>query len=280
MSIKKFFQFEINTEDYTDFKRSFSICSVLYYFEGRKMLLIYSLSVLLLYLGLPFFQSSSNILIGHYVNISIFIVLSFAASRISFFSFLANFKSNKLLENVNLELKELTLVDDLTKIPNRRNFNAYIDFKYRYTTRVDSLVSVIMIDIDCFKQYNDNYSHMAGDEIIIIVAQQIHSIVRNSQDFVARIGGDEFVFISENTSEEGIFKIANRIIKSIDSLKIPHMHSDVSQYVTLSLGTATTKPKCKEDIYKCLEAADKALYFTKTKGRNGVTSYNQTLTNS
>lgn len=264
------------------FMINMTICSVIYYVENKKILMVYGIPVLVLFLGLPFFQSSSNILIGHYVNLSIYIILLFVASRISFVSFCSNFKSNRLLakeiennrliniklEEANAELKELSLVDELTKISNRRSLNTYIDFEYEYNLKQDSLISIIMMDIDCFKKYNDNYGHSAGDNILILVAQQINTIVRHSSDFLARLGGDEFVFVSINTSEDEIIKIANRIRKSIIELKIPHEYSENFKYVTLSLGTATTSVNSKEDIYTCIENADKALYEAKMKGKN------------
>lgn len=258
--------------------------SIIFYVESKEMLVAYSLPVLLLFFGMPFFQSSSNLLIGNYVNVAVFIILSFISSRVLFLSFYKSFKSNKQLakeiennrliniklERANMELKELSLVDELTKIPNRRSFNSFINFICNYNLKRNSIVSIIMIDIDHFKQYNDRFGHAFGDDIIKAVAQKINSSVRYSSDFVARLGGDEFVFISVDTNAETIYKIAERIRNGALNLRIPCEATGEDIVISLSLGTATAIVNSKDDIYMCLDKADQALYLAKTGGRNEV----------
>lgn len=264
-------------------------CCVVFYLDNRKILIPIGISTLLLVVGLPFFQPSGDILIGHYINLVIFSCQAWLASRILYLNYCRSYinrtllkesnlllkkeiQQNKMiqekLEEANRQLRELTLIDDLTGIPNRRGFDNYIDFVYEYNLKEGSLFSAIMIDIDFFKQYNDHYGHGAGDKVLVSVARSIHSFVRHSWDFAIRYGGEEFVFASIDTNESEILNIAERIRIQIMDMEIPHEHSKISKYMTISLGTATVEVHGKQDIHRCIELADKALYDAKAKGRN------------
>jgi len=242
--------------------------SVIFYLDTKKLLIPFSISVLLLFFGLPFFQKSTDILIGHYVNLSVFCVETFIVSRILYLNYYNDFKSKELLKKANEKLQELTLIDELTGIPNRRSFNNFIDFAYEFNLKEDSTISIIMMDIDYFKQYNDNYGHSAGDKVLISVAQKINSIAKDHGNFVARFGGEEFILAAIDTMEQKILNIAEIIRTSILNLKIPHDSSKVAKYISISLGISTAKVKNKDDIFKCIELADKALYVAKAEGRN------------
>jgi diguanylate cyclase (GGDEF)-like protein len=266
-------------------------CSAMYYLDNKKVLIPFGVSILVLFSGLPFFQSSKDVLIGHYVNLIVFSFLSWLTSRILYLNYCGDYKnrilinkSNILLANeieenriINIKLKEaneklqeLVLKDELTGIPNRRGLNSYIDFIYEYSLDKGSLVSIIMMDIDHFKQFNDNYGHNAGDKVLICVAEQINSAAGYSKHFAARSGGEEFVYVAIHTNEKQVADIAEAIRKKIEELRIPHKYPQDEKYVSISLGTSTVKVNRKDDIFQCIESADKALYKAKTSGRNRV----------
>lgn len=184
------------------------------------------------------------------------------------------------LSKANFQLKNLALVDELTGIPNRRSFRNFIDLTFEYYVKGKSLLSIIMLDIDNFKQFNDNYGHNRGDRILKEIAYQIYSVVKDYMDFAARWGGEEFVYIAFNTNEEEIRKIAETIREKVFALKIPHEFSNSSGFVTVSIGTCTIEIKDKSDIGKAIDLADKALYLAKTSGRNCVKSITSDLNNN
>ncbi len=239
--------------------------SVLYLIDNKMILIPFISSVLILFIGLPFFQPSKDVLFGHYVNLVVLIFVSWLASRIVYYNYYNNFISKKMLEKTNLllekeieqnniiniklskanfQLKNLALVDELTGIPNRRSFRNFIDITFEYYVKGKSLLSIIMLDIDNFKQFNDNYGHNKGDIILKEVAYQINSAVKNSNmDFAARWGGQEFIYIAFNTDEEEIRKIAETIREKVFALKIPHKFSNTSSFVTVSIGTCTIEIK-------------------------------------
>jgi len=270
------------------------ICSILYFLDNKMILIPYCFSVLIILIGLPFFQSSKDILIGHYVNLCVFIFISWLASRIIYLGYCNDFnskvllkKSNVLLEkeieenkrinikltNANLQLKEAALIDELTGIPNRRSLRNYIDTALKKYVKEDSSVSILMIDIDFFKQFNDNYGHEKGDKVLVEVANQINSTIRNHMEFFGRWGGEEFIYVAFNADEENISELANTIKQKVYELKIPHEFSEIN-YISVSIGTCTIKITDQEDISKVIELADRALYLAKNSGRNCVKNMN------
>lgn len=172
------------------------------------------------------------------------------------------------LREVNFKLESLSTLDGLTGISNRRSFDNYIDMSLKNCARSDKPISLIMADIDYFKNYNDNYGHLQGDDCLIKVAKTMASSVKRPLDFVARYGGEEFAVILPETDEEGAKVIAETIRKNIEELKIIHEHSSAAPYVTLSLGIETILPKPDYSVSELIENADKALYKAKQNGRN------------
>ena len=275
--------------------------SVIFYLNNNKILIPYSLSIILLFAGLPFFQDSTNVLIGHYINLIIFLFFAWVASRILYLNYsngiysnLCLQKSNKLLEKeiaenksvhdqlekLNTELKRQALVDDLTMVPNRRALREYLDFMLNSQSDKAALISIIMIDIDYFKLFNDHYGHVEGDKVIRAVGQTINSAVRSSRDFAARFGGEEFIFIAFDTNQSDINQLAETIRNQVQELKIPHVHSKGSDYVTISLGTASGTASQHKHIEKLMKLADDALYSAKSSGRNCVKGSHSQLAES
>lgn len=177
-----------------------------------------------------------------------------------------------MLNIANHQLKELALIDELTGIPNRRSFRNYIDVAFQNHVGKNSVMSVIMVDIDSFKDFNDHYGHNEGDKVLIAVANQINSIVKHALDFAARWGGEEFIYVSFDKEEADIEKVAETIRQKVYSLKIPHEFSQTCEYVTVSIGAAAISILGKRDVSKAIELADQALYSAKRNGRNCVKS--------
>lgn len=179
------------------------------------------------------------------------------------------FKSQKL-EKANEKLLNLSQMDPLTGILNRRRFIEIIDMEWKHCRRISEHLSVIMIDIDKFKEYNDNYGHLAGDSVIIKIAKTIKEALKRSTDYVARYGGDEFIVVLPSTDKEGAVVVANKIKNQIAELKLEHKYSTISNIVTLTLGVSTMIPKTEKRVEELIHMADEALYLAKSKGRNTV----------
>lgn len=268
-------------------------CSVICLLDNKKVLISYVISSLVLLIGLPFFQTSSDILIGHYVNLCIFVFISWLASRMIYYSYYNDFVSkthlrelnmvlerkieenteiNKELKEVNRRLEELALVDDLTGIPNRRSLRNFINKIIESNDIEFSTLSIILFDIDFFKQFNDYYGHEEGDKALIAVAKQINSMVKNRKEFFCRLGGEEFIYAIVNQKQEYILSLADEIREKITEMKIPHEYSDVNCYITVSAGVSTINLSSKEDVGQGISLADRALYLAKNDGRNCVKS--------
>ena len=174
------------------------------------------------------------------------------------------------LQEANFKLESLSTLDGLTGIPNRRSFDDYIEMSIKSCTRLNKPISLIMADIDFFKGYNDHYGHLKGDDCLINVAKSISLSVKRPLDFVTRYGGEEFAVILPETDEEGAKIIAEIIRKNVEELEIAHKSSDVSAYVTLSLGITTKSSSIQYSKNELIEHADKALYNSKSNGRNQV----------
>ncbi len=168
-------------------------------------------------------------------------------------------------------LESLSLLDALTGIPNRRRFDEALVLEWKRATRDATPLSLIMIDIDHFKQYNDHYGHGAGDLCLQRVAAELVKSAVRPGDLVARYGGEEFVVILPETGSEAARQIAERLRERIEKLKLPHAYSETEPVITISAGVATQTESGENLLPKMLhDTADKALYRAKAKGRNCV----------
>ncbi len=174
------------------------------------------------------------------------------------------------LQQANQELKRLASLDGLTRIANRRHFDERLQLEWRRLFREKSSLSLILCDIDEFKNYNDTYGHLAGDYCLRQVASAISEAVKRSGDLVARYGGEEFAVILPNTTADGAACVAEDIKQELHNLKIPHPRSCVSEYVTLSLGLSSTVPTLKNPPDALIAVADTALYEAKQQGKNRI----------
>ncbi|MBP2026490.1 diguanylate cyclase (GGDEF)-like protein/PAS domain S-box-containing protein [Acetoanaerobium pronyense] len=163
-----------------------------------------------------------------------------------------------------------SLTDSMTGLSNRRYLEDRICYEYSRMKRCNIELSIIMIDVDFFKQYNDTFGHLEGDECLKIISKLLKKSVKRGTDLVARYGGEEFVILLPDTSNRAAFKIANKLKNNIESLEIPNPLSEVSDFVTVSIGVATFNNKTSLPPNHLLSEVDKALYFAKGSGRNIV----------
>ncbi|KUG04246.1 pole remodelling regulatory diguanylate cyclase [hydrocarbon metagenome] len=176
-----------------------------------------------------------------------------------------------LLLQLNARLEEMARMDELTQIWNRRAFNEQMNNTHNYSVRYLRHYSLIIIDLDHFKPYNDMYGHQQGDVILTKVAQTIKTACRET-DFVARYGGEEIVVLLMETDEESSYTIAKRIITSVEKLNIKHEGNENYGKVTVSAGVSNYSPykSLDKEWETVLKRADDALYIAKNKGRNRV----------
>ncbi len=174
------------------------------------------------------------------------------------------------LQEANQQLERLATLDSLTQLANRRYFDESSQKEWQRAKRQQSSISLIIADIDYFKQYNDIYGHQLGDDCLRKVAQAIYQSVKRPSDLVARYGGEEFVILLSDTACQGAFVVAERIRNTVRDLRIEHKSSLISDYVTLSLGVSSTIPKAEAAFTNLLELADRALYQAKNQGRDRI----------
>jgi len=165
----------------------------------------------------------------------------------------------------------LTIIDQLTGIYNRRYLDGSLKKIIKLHSRTDSSLSVLMIDIDYFKKYNDTYGHDAGDDCLRIITSALSQCIIREEDFVARYGGEEFVAVLPNTDENGAHLIAEKMLEKVRECNIPHKTSDIAGYVTISIGGTTGIVKHLQHGRNYIKLADEALYESKKNGRNRYT---------
>jgi len=178
-------------------------------------------------------------------------------------------QANEQLNMANLELHRVSMTDGLTGIPNRRVFDELLVREWRRCARLQKPISVVMLDVDYFKKFNDRYGHQAGDECLKSVAKMIAGAVPRASDLAARYGGEEFVLILSETDAEGARAVANRIREQVAELKVANEDSP-HRWVTLSCGISTVVPGDEIQVEKLVKSADNALYLAKKQGRNSV----------
>lgn len=178
-----------------------------------------------------------------------------------------------ILQEANRKLELLANLDGLTQIANRRRFDNYLALEWQRHQREQHSLTLVFIDIDYFKRYNDTYGHQGGDDCLMRVAQAIAKVPQRPTDLVARYGGEEFAVILSNTNLDGGLKVATAIQTQVLNLKVPHQSSDVSEYVTLSIGVASLVPTLELSLETLIANADEALYTAKSQGRNRAIAY-------
>ncbi len=172
------------------------------------------------------------------------------------------------------ELESMTKLDPLTQLPNRRYMEEVLDVEWKRAIRTTSDISALMMDIDHFKKYNDNFGHQKGDECLKKVALSLTESLNRVSDFAARYGGEEFILILPNTPVEGAVHVAKLILDNLNSLNIPHpVDGEMCGHVTLSIGIVSLKPSQLDSCNMLVKRADQALYQAKANGRNQYVVY-------
>ncbi|MBI1842158.1 MAG: diguanylate cyclase [Verrucomicrobia bacterium] len=176
----------------------------------------------------------------------------------------------KKLEASNAVLRQLSTHDGLTGLSNRRHFDEVFDREWRRCLRSGKEMSLVMIDIDGFKLFNDHYGHQGGDDCLRMVGQAIQKGMLRGGDLAARYGGEEFAVVLPETDLEGAAAVAERLRARVEDLHMAHEKSPCADHVTISIGVASCLPSLKNSLETLASEADRALYQAKRSGRNRV----------
>ena len=183
---------------------------------------------------------------------------------------LARVKTHLTLRSQARQLQMLAEKDGLTHVANRRRFDEFLSREFQRAKRDSKPISLLMIDIDFFKEYNDNYGHLAGDDVLKQTAIAVKSCLRRPGDLLARYGGEEFAVVLGETDYNTSLEIAEKIRETIQNLGIVHGIGRAEDFLTVSIGTASTIPESGADCKDLIAAADRQLYLAKEAGRNRV----------
>jgi two-component system, chemotaxis family, response regulator WspR len=179
-------------------------------------------------------------------------------------------ESQRQLVEINLELQRLTNVDGLTGLSNRRSLNEFLELQWRQAVREQSPFSILMIDVDNFKPYNDTYGHLAGDDVLKKIAVALQTIFRRPTDIAARFGGEEFIMLLSATEASAAHCLGEALCQRVANLRIAHSGSPPLNRVTVSIGGACTLPQHGDSAVALIDIADKALYEAKRLGKNRI----------
>ncbi len=258
------------------------IFAVFFYYPSNASFFLFALNALFYFFCISFFspedaKTKSIYLANAWISGIIVTAAAWLFNRLLLDTQLRDFRNRKKIEqqarelrNANDQLQRLALVDGLTQVSNRRFFDERLQQEWRRLARSGEALSIILCDVDFFKKYNDTYGHLAGDACLQQVAKAIQLAVKRPADVVARYGGEEFVVILPETGAAGALHVADQILRQVSSLKIPHGSSEISEYVTVSVGVATTLPTPEVEPSELVKKADESLYNAKQNGRNRV----------
>ncbi|MFV8818722.1 diguanylate cyclase domain-containing protein [Haliea sp. E17] len=179
-------------------------------------------------------------------------------------------RTEEKLARVQQELEELSYKDGLTGIANRRMFDSIMDVEWSQSIRSRQPLSLILLDIDAFKEYNDHYGHIQGDECLRRVANLLENAARRPRDFFARFGGEEFIWVLPETEAAAAQMVAQRCQELLRREAIPHARSRAGGNLTISLGVGSTVPDRGDDPLAFIERVDRSLYQAKQTGRNRI----------
>lgn len=180
----------------------------------------------------------------------------------------ARVRNHIQLKRYRDRLEKMAVYDGLTGIANRQYFNQVVDAELKRAIRSKTTLSIALLDIDCFKQFNDNYVHSAGDDCLKDVATALSESLDRPSDLIARYGGEEFVCVLPETDSAGANEIVERLLNAIRSLNIPHGYSSAVNMVTASVGCITANAEPHLTVESMITEADRLLYKAKNNGRN------------
>ena len=206
----------------------------------------------------------------YYVNMVTLSIVLVLAGNAALYQKLMEFRTRDLMQT-NVELMEKTYTDPLTGIHNRRFFDEKFDSIVRSSYRSNNEYSLLMLDIDNFKKYNDTYGHQEGDNCLKKVSEIINNSITRTDDFAARYGGEEFVVVLQHTNEAGAAVVAEKIAGNIRNANIPHSNSETATHVTLSIGGIAINNNHPQNADELIKKADEMLYISKRDGRDMYT---------
>lgn len=243
------------------------------------LLLIYLIIHSFFLILMPYFQKSAELLFANSINSITFLIMSWAISYMRYKQWTEDFNNkitlqekndelkriNKELEEANQKLETLSQTDALTGVFNRFMFEIKIKDEWSRCKRYFTPLSLIMTDIDYFKLFNDNYGHQAGDYCIQQIAEVLSDCAKRSSDMVARYGGEEFIIVLPHTEKEKALELAEQMRKGVEEISVPHLHSDIADHITISLGVNTIIPSDESSIEDFINNTGRALYKAKEK---------------
>lgn len=253
------------------------------FFKPLLLTGIYAVTHIAFLLLMPHFQKSCEIVYGNYVSSTTFILISLAISYMRYKRLVEEFDNRKLLQEKSLELERMnrelaqanqkleliSRTDSLTGVCNRYMFDNTIKMEWNRCKRNFVPLSLIMIDIDFFKTYNDSHGHMVGDDCIRQVANVLKAFAKRSSDLVARYGGDEFALVLPYMGRESALSLAEQIRRTVEEYAIRLANTASHEILTISAGVNSAVPTDNISLEKFIEAADSALYKAK-ESRNSV----------
>lgn len=223
------------------------------------------------------FAKFSNYYILYCLVVMALTAISEWHERLAFLQGLLLDHQSQELNLLNKELERIAHEDALTGIANRRSFDVAASKEWDRALRDKQSLTILLLDVDFFKRFNDHYGHSAGDDCLRLVAQSLQKSVLRSSDIVARYGGEEFVILLPNTKAEGGHQVAERIIQAVDDLNIPHNQSDTARHVTISVGVSSLIAHPELSLAALIHQADVALYKAKEMGRHQYVVYEDLL---
>jgi len=250
-------------------------------FTTKVQALIYVLSgVGGLALGALMHMPINLLAFGYYYVLFGIVVIALAgiAERQERFGFLQELMVNhqsKELADLNRQLDRIAHHDALTGIPNRRSFDIASEREWEIALREQRSLSLLLLDVDFFKRYNDTYGHESGDQCLKTVAHAIRDTMLRPADLAARYGGEEFVVLMPDTDAAGAAEVAERILQAVDACGIPHASSSAAPHVTVSIGITTLLPVPGQPLKDAIRQADEALYQAKENGRRQFRVFRQ-----
>lgn len=252
-----------------------SIAAV-FFLETLQGIVLFALAPVIFVSSAVYFGADRNFLAEAYASILPASLFAYIISRINFVMLLRNFRDaeyisgqqRELIES-NERLHQLSFLDPLTNIANRRFLEMSLLREWKQQRRSSRPLSVIMIDIDWFKTYNDTYGHLEGDACLRLVAAELKASIKRPSDLVTRFGGEEFCVLLPETEREGAIRVGRRMLQAIRRLQIPHLGSPLG-HVTTSMGIACCEPDLSGSFEDLMAAADAALYNAKTAGKDRI----------
>lgn len=242
------------------------------FFLGMKRGTILSF-IMLVILLLSFWTPLSGLLLYHYSQtfMTRFPIVYFSAFIMAVALELVRLSTYSKMRSTMDQLDQLGKIDQLTKMENRRYFDQKLDELWSIIARVNGQISLLMIDVDCFKNYNDNYGHISGDKVLMEVAGAITAAVNRKTDVAARWGGEEFAVLLPLTDINGAIKVAAQIKENVKAKNILHEHTDITEKrITVSIGAAALFPSENNSPNDLLVLADESLYQAKTDGKDRI----------